>query len=541
MSGPSSFIVLRRPFYGQLHPLPASHLLRRPTMGGRNKDISGTSGHQIPYIELGDDPHKPKTNYFASFCAIVASMSCILGGYDIGVMSGASIYIQHDFLISDVQVEILVGIVTLYAVFGAAAAGRTSDCFGRRFTMIVAAGFFFVGAILMGFAPNYAFLMSGRFFAGVGIGFGCLIAPVFIAEVSPTSSRGCLSTFPEIFANVGILLGYISNFAFSGYPTHLGWRFMLGIGIVPSVFLAAAVVLVIPESPRWLILQGRIGEAKQVLIRTSDSIEESLQRLADLKTIVGIPERCEDDIVQVPKHRSHGSSVWKELFLCPTPAIRHILITAVGVYFFAEATGMGAVVLYSPKIFEKAGILSSDHKLLATVGVGLVKTVFVLIATVLLDRVGRRPLILTSIGGQVISLIALGAGLTVIEKSDEQVTWAAGLCIAMVLFDVAFFSIGLGPMCYVSSEFFPLKLRAQGTSVGFITNSTMGAIVAMTFLSLYSTISIGGAFFFYAGIATVGWVFVYVVFPETRGLDLEDVEGLFGNLMWKFSVRDIKN
>lgn len=124
-------------------------------------------------------------------------------------MSGASIYIQQDFLISDVQVEILVGIVTLFAVIGAAAAGRTSDCFGRRFTMIVAAGFFFVGAILMVFAPNYAFLMSGRFFAGVGIGFGCLIAPVFIAEVSPTSSRGCLSTFPEVGCSISSTKRYL--------------------------------------------------------------------------------------------------------------------------------------------------------------------------------------------------------------------------------------------------------------------------------------------------------------------------------------------
>lgn len=159
-------------------------------------------------------------------------------------------------------------------------------------------------------------------------------------------------------------------------------------------------------------------------------------------------------------------------------------------------------------------------------GVGLTKTLFVLIATVLFDKIGRRPLILTSIAGKTISLIVLGVGMTIIEKSHEQVTWAVGLCIAMVLSDVAFYSIGMGPMCYVISEIFPLKLRAQGVSVGMITNRIMGAIVTMTFLSLYRAISIGGAFFLYAGIAAVGWVFFYVVFPETRGLKLEDVEGL---------------
>ncbi|CAK9315860.1 unnamed protein product [Citrullus colocynthis] len=390
----------------------------------------------------------------------------------------------------------------------------------------------------MGFAPNYAFLMSGRFVAGVAVGSAALIASVYTAEVAPTSSRGCLSTFPEVFVNFGILLGYISNFAFSKLPIHLGWRFMLGIGLIPSVFLAAIVILIMSESPRWLVMQGRINEAKQVLIRTSDSIEESLQRLAEIKNIVGIPASCDNNVVQIPKQSTHGSGVWKELFLHPTPAVLHILITATGISFFVEATRMDAVVSYSPRIFEKAGISSSDNKLLTMMGVGLTKTLFVLIATVLFDKIGRQPLILTSIAGKTISLIVLGVGMTIIEKSHEQVTWAVGLCIPMVLFDVALYSIGMGPMCYVILEIFPLKLRTQGLSVGTITNRIMGAIVTMTFLSLYRAISIGGEFFLYAGIAAVGWVFFYVVFPEKRGLELEDVEGLFGNLLCKFSNKE---
>lgn len=312
---------------------------------------------------------------------------------------------------------------------------------------------------------------------------------------------------------------------------------MLGIGFIPSVFLVAVVILIMPESPRWLVMQGRLGEAKQVLIRTSDSIEESLQRLDDIKNAVGIPASCEDDVVQIPKRSTHGGGVWKEFFLRPTPAVRHILITVVGVHFFQEASGMNAVVLYSPRIFAKAGISSSDHKLLATVAVGVTKTVFILVATVLFDRVGRRPLILMSIGGMIISLITLGVGLTILEGSHEQGTWVVGLCVAMVLIDVAFFSMGIGPMSYVSSELFPLRLRAQGVSLGMVVNNVTGGVVTMTFLSLYRAITIGGAFFLYAGIAIVGWVFFYVVFPETGGKNLEQVEGLFGNLLWKFSVK----
>lgn len=503
-------------------------------MGFRNDDASATSGLHFPLIE---SVHKHKTNRFSFLCAIIASMSSVLLGYDIGVMSGAAIYIQQDFQISDVKVEILVGIISLYATIGAAAAGKTSDWIGRRYTMVLSAGFFFVGAILMGFAPNYGLLMSGRFVAGIGIGYASLIASVYTAEVSPASSRGCLSSFPEVFVNVGILLGYVSNYAFSKLPIQLGWRFMLGIGFIPSVFLVAVVILIMPESPRWLVMQGRLGEAKQVLIRTSDSIEESLQRLDDIKNAVGIPASCEDDVVQIPKRSTHGGGVWKEFFLRPTPAVRHILITVVGVHFFQEASGMNAVVLYSPRIFAKAGISSSDHKLLATVAVGVTKTVFILVATVLFDRVGRRPLILMSIGGMIISLITLGVGLTILEGSHEQGTWVVGLCVAMVLIDVAFFSMGIGPMSYVSSELFPLRLRAQGVSLGMVVNNVTGGVVTMTFLSLYRAITIGGAFFLYAGIAIVGWVFFYVVFPETGGKNLEQVEGLFGNLLWKFSVK----
>ncbi|KGN56201.2 putative polyol transporter 2 isoform X2 [Cucumis sativus] len=501
----------------------------KPNMGGHNHDLSPTSALNFPLIQ---SVHKHKTNKFSFVCATIASMSSVLLGYDIGVMSGAAIYIQEDFKISDVKVEILVGIISLYATIGAAAAGRTSDLFGRRYTMALSAGFFFFGAILMGFAPNYGLLMAGRFVAGIGVGYSSLIASVYTTEVSPASFRGCLSSFPEVFLNFGILLGYISNYAFSKLPIQLGWRFMLGIGLVPSVFLAALVILVMPESPRWLVMQGRLGEAKQVLIRTSDTIEESLQRLDDIKTAVGISASCEEDVVEIRKQT--GSGVWKE-FLHPTPAVRHILIAAVGVHFFQEASGTNAAVLYSPRIFEKAGISSSDQKLLATVAVGVVKTAFILVATILFDRVGRRPLILMSLGGMIVSLITLGVGLTIIERSQEEGTWVVGLCVSMVLMDVAFFSMGIGPMSYVSSELFPLKLRAQGMSLGMVVNNVTGGIVSMTFLSLYRAITIGGAFFVYAAIAMVGWVFFYVVFPETRGHNLEDVERLFGNLLWKFS------
>ncbi|CAK9315862.1 unnamed protein product [Citrullus colocynthis] len=502
-------------------------------MADRKDETSSISSHSDRRSMIN-----PKRNNYAFVCATMASMASVLLGYDIGVMSGAVIFIQKDFGISDVKVEILVGIISLYSIIGAVAAGRTSDWIGRRYTMGLAAVFFFFGAVLMGLATNYSFLMFGRFFAGVGIGFAGLISSVYTAEISPAASRGCFTSFPEVFINLGILLGYVSNFAFSKLPTHLSWRFMLGIGIIPSVILVL-IVLTMPESPRWLIMKGRIAEAKRVLDKTSVSIEESQQRLADIKLAAGIPTSfCGTDNVNttipITNRGSQGENVWKELFLHPTPSVRHILIAAIGLHFFQQASGNDGVVLYSPRIFEKVGITSSDNKLLATVAVGIVKTAFILVATFLLDRVGRRPLILISVAGQTVSLAILGFSLTIINNSHVKVTWPIVLCMAMILSDVAFFSIGLGPMALVyTSEIFPLRLRALGVSVAIIVNRVTSGVVTMTFLSLYHALTIGGAFFLYAGIAAVGWLFFYVVFPETRGRNLEDVEGLFGNLPWR--------
>ncbi|KAI4376041.1 hypothetical protein MLD38_013840 [Melastoma candidum] len=486
---------------------------------------------------------KPPRNTYAFACAILASMTSILLGYDIGVMSGAGIYIKKDLRINNGQLEVLNGIINLYALIGAAAAGRTSDWIGRRFTMVLAGSIFLVGALVMGFAFNYGFLMFGRFIAGIGVGYAMMIAPVYTAEVAPASSRGFLTSFPEVFINCGVLLGYVSNYAFSKLPLRLGWRFMLGIGAVPSVLLALG-VLAMPESPRWLVMQGRLGDAKRVLQKTSDTPQEAELRLSDIKEAAGIPLECNDEEVQVTREKRHGEGVWRELLICPTPAVRHVMIAAVGIHFFQQASGIDAVVLYSPTIFDGAGIKSSDHKLLATIAVGFFKASFILVATFLLDRVGRRPLVLTSEAGMILSLTALGTGLTVVDHSapNHSPMWAVVLCIASVMTFVASFSIGMGPIAWVySSEIFPLRLRAQGASIGVCVNRATSGLISMTFLSLSSAITTAGAFYLFASVAAVSWVFFYTMLPETQGRTLEEMECLFGRYArWRSAARELE-
>ncbi|XP_043709870.1 putative polyol transporter 1 isoform X1 [Telopea speciosissima] len=510
-------------------------------MAGARAGKNATYGALENTVPAFESPEKRRTKKYALCCATLASMSSVLLGYDIGVMTGAAMYIKEDLNISDTQVELLIGTLSLYSLIGSAAAGRTSDWIGRRYTIVFAAVIFFIGALMMGFAINYAFLMAGRFVAGIGVGYALMIAPVYTAEVSPASCRGFLTSFPEVFINVGILLGYVSNFAFSRLPLHLGWRLMLGIGAIPSVFLGVC-VLTMPESPRWLVMQGRLGDAKRVLDKTSDSLEEARLRLADIKEAARIPAECTDDIVAVPK-QSHGEGIWREIFLHPTPAVRRVMIAAVGIHFFQPATGNGAVVLYSPRIFEKAGITSKNKKLGATVAVGFVKTIFILISTFFVDKVGRRVLLLSSVGGMIISLVCIGFGLTMVETHpDEKMVWAMVLCVTMVLVYVAFFAIGMGPITWVyCSEIFPLRLRAQGSSIAVAVNLVTAGVTNMTFISLYNAITIGGTFFLFAGIATVAWAFFFTFLPETRGKTLEEMEGLFGKFNWRASIKNKGN
>ncbi|XP_068461734.1 probable polyol transporter 3 [Phaseolus vulgaris] len=466
-------------------------------------------------------------NKYAFACAVVASMVSIISGYDTGVMSGAMIFIKDDIGISDTQQEVLAGILNLCALVGSLAAGRTSDYIGRRYTIFLASVLFMVGAVVMGYGPNYAILMLGRCVGGVGVGFALMIAPVYSAEISSASSRGFLTSLPELCIGIGILLGYVSNFFLGKLTLKLGWRLMLGVAALPSLALAL-VVLAMPESPRWLVMQGRLEGAKKVLLKVSNSREEAELRLREIKVAVGFDENCgSDENVKVPQ-KSQGEGVWKELLVRPTPEVRWMVIAAIGIHFFEHATGIEAVMLYSPRIFKKAGVRSKDKLLLATVGIGLTKIVFLVMALFLLDRVGRRRLLQVSTGGMICGLTLLGFSLTMVDHSSEKLLWALSLSIVATYAYVAFFNIGLGPVTWVySSEIFPLRLRAQGASIGVAVNRTMNAVVSMSFISVYKAITIGGSFFMFAAVSILAWFFFYFFLPETKGVPLEEMEMLF--------------
>ncbi|KAJ8544804.1 hypothetical protein K7X08_017387 [Anisodus acutangulus] len=474
----------------------------------------------------GENP--TRINKYACACAIVASMISIIFGYDTGVMSGAMIFVKEEFKINDAKTEVLAGILNLCALVGSLCAGRTSDYIGRRYTIMTASLIFLCGSVLMGYGPSYAILLVGRCVAGVGVGFALMIAPVYSAEVSSPSSRGFLTSLPEVGISIGILLGYLSNYIFSGYSLRLGWRIMLGIAAVPSLFLAIG-ILKMPESPRWLIMKGRVGDAKKIMYKVSNDPQEAEFRLREIKQAVGIDENCDEDVVKIPDSvKSQGEGIWKELLLRPTPSLRWILIAGVGIHFFEHATGIEAVILYSHKIFDKAGVHDHKHQILATVGVGLTKFTFIVLSTLLIDKVGRRKLLLTSLTGMVVTLTGLGIFLTLAEHSGGKLVWALVLSIITTYAFVMFFNIGLGPVTWVySAEIFPLKFRALGAGIGVAVNRLMNATVSMSFLSISAAITTGGAFFLFAGISVVALIFFYFFLPETKGKSLEEMEAVF--------------
>ncbi|KAG8054060.1 hypothetical protein GUJ93_ZPchr0001g31330 [Zizania palustris] len=306
-------------------------------------------------------------------CALFASLNAILLGYDVGVMSGAIIYIQEDLHIT-----------------------RT-------------------GASIMTFAPSFTVLMIGRLLAGVCIGFGAMISAVYIAEISPAAARGTLTSLPEICINLGILLGYVSNYAFSGLSEHINCRIMLGVGILPSVFIGFA-LFVIPESLRWLMMKKRVPEARAVLLLISESEAQVEERLAEIEEAASI----------LKSTKSEDKAVWKEM-LNPSPAVRWMLYAGCGIQMFQQITGIDATVYYSPTIFRDAGIRSDQELLAETVAVGFTKTVFILVAIFLIDKVGRKPLLYVSTIGMTICLFVLGIALTLQKHAVGLVSPRMGL------------------------------------------------------------------------------------------------------------------
>lgn len=439
---------------------------------------------------------KPATSRFVTMVSGISALAGLLFGYDTGVISGAILFVRKDFLLSTFQEEVVVAAVLLGAVAGAAFGGKLADALGRRKLLIQVAILFIIGAIGTALAPTPTWLAIGRVVVGVAIGIASFTAPLYISEVSPPAIRGKLVSLNQLMITLGIVVSYLADY---GLADKEAWRWMFGLAAIPALILLIGLFFV-PESPRWLMSRSQDDQARAVLQRIRESGDVSAE-LAEIKADLSMQE-----------------GGWRELL---NVSLRRPLIIGIGLAIFQQFTGINTVIYYAPTIFQLAGLHSASAAILATVGVGVVNVLLTIVALRIIDRVGRRPLLLYGLVGMVISLGVLGAAF-LLAGSSSIVAWLAVISLALY---VACFAIGLGPVFWLLiSEIYPLKIRGRAMGVATMMNWGSNLIVALTFLSLLHSLGRSATFWLYAVIGIVAWFFVYRLVPETKGRTLEQID-----------------
>ncbi len=436
-------------------------------------------------------------NRFVYFAVGVAALGGLLFGYDTGVISGAILFIKDQFSLSSAMEEIVVSSVLVGAVLGAGLGGALTGRFGRRGLIIVAGIIFTASALGTALAPTVAWLIAARIVSGIAIGIASFISPMYIAELVPAKARGSLVAVNMLAITTGIVVAYLVDYAFSG--SH-GWRAMFGLAAIPSIALVIGMWR-LPDSPRWLISKSRTEQAQKILQRAR-GVSDVGAEIADIQKSM----------------EQQGSAGMKGLF---QPSLRMPLLVGLGLAIFQQITGINTVIYYAPTIFKFAGIAGTGSAILAGAGLTMVMWVSHVVAIFLLDRVGRRPLLLVGVAGQVVGLAILGAAFRFPQlanvKSDVAIT---GLVIY-----VACFAFGLGPIFWLLiSEIYPLKVRGAAMSAVTVTNWALNLAVALTFLTLVGVLGHAGTFWLYGVIAVAAWVFFYLYVPETKGKSLEQIE-----------------
>ena len=435
---------------------------------------------------------------FVYIAATFAALGGLLFGYDTGVISGAELFLKNDFTLSTFALEVIVSGVLAGAAVGALLGGRLADLFGRRKLLIVTAIIFGAGGIVCAAATSPAILVIGRIIVGLGIGLASGTVPVYISEVSPADARGWQVSLFQLAITVGILLAYIVDYAFASIQ---GWRWMFGLAVVPAAIFGMG-MLFLPESPRWLARRGHHEKARAMLsrIRGTSDVSAELQEIE--RSLAHADERGR----------------LSDLF---APSVRPALVVGIGLAIFQQVTGINTVIYYAPLIIQSAGISSESGAILATAGIGVVNVLMTIVAMWLIDRVGRRPLLLVGTAGMVATLGLLGLAFRMSGKSGALV-WLA--VISMMVY-VASFAISLGPIFWLLiSEIYPLKIRSSSEGLAAAFNWGSNLLVSLTFLTLLETIGSARTFWLYGLFAIAAWIFSYFRVPETKGRTLEEIE-----------------
>jgi sugar porter (SP) family MFS transporter len=425
--------------------------------------------------------------------AAVAAIAGFLIGYHTGVIAGALEFIGEEFQLGDLALGAVVTAVLVGGLVGGIVGGPIARRLGQRPTLMITAVVFAVCAAGSAWASGPWVLGVWRFGLGLAVGMATMVAPLYVAETAPSRWRGALVSAFQLAITSGILVSYLVGLAFTGSGD---WRMMLGLGGIPALLLLVGLVF-LPESPRWLLLAGREDEARKAWNKLSRE------------------PWAEDDIVVIRNAGGEEHARFRDLV---SPRMRPALIVAAGLFVFTNLSGIDAILYYAPVIFREVG-MGETGPIIATVGLGTINVVATVLAMWLVDRVGRRPLLLWGLAPMAISLVVMSVCLL---QGSSVGGIATIVCLG--IFIVAF-AVSLGPLPYVlMSEIFPSAVRPLGMAVAAATAWGVNAVVSVSFLPLANAIGMSGAFFVFAGVCAVAFVFVYRLVPETKGRTLEEIE-----------------
>ncbi len=456
---------------------------------------------QKAYDSRQPPKQRARSSRYAYIVAMVAGLGGLLFGYDTGVISGALLYLEPAFHLNATTSEIAVSAVLIGAILGAFSGGKLADGIGRKKALIVLGALFAIGAVLTSLAPNLGFFIAFRIIVGFGIGAASMITPMYIAELAPPAIRGSLVTFFQLAVTIGIAVAYWVDLAFAS--AGMGWRPMFAVAFIPGAILAIGMVF-LAETPRWLASKGRWDQASAALEHSVHGQEK---------------QRELDDIRKTLEEEKRASI--KELL---RPGLRMALIVGVGLAIFQQFVGINTVIYYAPTIFGYAGFSSASAAILATSIVGVMNVLATLLSLFLVDRIGRRPLLIGGIGGMVLTLVAMGI---VFLFDPARAGWFVLICLLLYIIS---FAIGMGPVFWLmTSELFPNRLRASGASVSSLCNWAANLLVSITFLTLIEVAGKSVTFWIYALLGVLAFIFCWMLVPETKSKTLEQIERYWKN------------
>lgn len=433
--------------------------------------------------------------------AAVISLGGALFGFDTGVISGALLFIKTDFGLTPFEQGAVVSALLVGAIAGALGIGRVADHVGRRGALGLEGVVFLVGTAMAVLAPNYWVLVAARLVLGLAVGAASATVPIYLSELSPTEIRGRVLTMNQLMITIGVLLAYLVNLAFAPAGN---WRGMFSVAAIPAAGMVVGALWLLPESAEWLISHGRADTARQVIASVSNEAQADrlIERLRRHAAEIGAGEGG-----------TVGPAGWRTLL---AQRVRPALVVGLTVAAVQQFGGINTIIYYAPTIIQQTG-LTATNSIFYAVAIGVMNLVMTIVSIKLVDRAGRRPLLLVSLAGMLTTLALLGVAF--LMGGDSVLA-----LVFMVLYIVAF-GVGLGPVFWVLiGEVFPPDAHAAGASASTTMNWTSNFVVSLAFLPVVNLIGQASTFWIMAGICAAGLWFVWRFVPETRKRDFDQID-----------------